>query len=286
MKKILFPTDFSENSIQALRYALEMLNLHVTDILIYHAYTLPIIDVNMPASIFEEVAEKEEAKARIKLDEIADSIKKDYPKITIQTKTGQEFAAEKISALTKQNNSDLIVMGTRGASGLKEVFMGSNTASVINNTEVPVLAVPANLKYKPITKILFTTDYHDSDFEAIRKVAELASSLQAEITIMHLFQYDKELETTMQEWFKEELESHVHYARINYELDESSDVEDSLGNYIEEHKMDMLVMSTKKRSFIQRFFHSSLTRRMVYHTHIPLLAFHYSDTTSSEGAVL
>ncbi len=286
MKKILFPTDFSDNATYALNYALEMLKLEIEEVFIYHAYALPIIDVNMPASIFEEVAEKAESRAREKLDELSESIKAQFPNLKVETQTGQEFAAEKIAALAKQNNSELVVMGTKGASGLKEVFIGSNTASVINNTDIPVLAVPANLKYKPITKILFTTDYHDSDFEAIRKVAELAKSLNAEITIMHLFQYDKELETTMQEWFKEELESHVHYARMKFELDETNDVEDSLNTYINNNNIDMLVMSTKKRTFIQRFFHSSLTRRMVYHTHIPLMAFHYTDSTTSEGAVL
>jgi nucleotide-binding universal stress UspA family protein len=277
IRKILIPTDFSVSADNALFYAAELAKKIKAELLLYHAYPIPIVDVNMPAAVFMQVTQEAESNARQYLEKLCLKLKEqltlDCPCSYI---LAQDFNADKVVKTAGENSADLIIMGTHGASGLAEFIMGTNTARVVEKAHCPVLAIPENVSFTPIQKILFTTDYRDTDFPTLKKIVPLADLFNAGIIVMHVFQHDRKLESHMLEWFKEELENHIQYGNITYVLEENEKVIEAINDYIDKKKVSILVASTRKHNLLEKIFHTSITKKLTYHPHVPFLVFHYT----------
>ena len=277
LKKIIVPTDFSVSAKNSLEYAVALAKRVQGDIILYHAYPIPIVDVNMPASVFLQVTQELESNSKEQLENICSELKN---KLAAEAKCSyiiaQDFDPVKVVNAASENSADLIIMGTHGTSGIAEFIMGTNTARVVERADCPVLAIPENTTYKPIQKILFTTDYHDTDFTTLKSIVPLATLFNAEIIVMHVFQQDKKLESHMLEWFKEELGNHISYKNISYVLEENENISDAINNYAEKNNISILVASTRRRNLMEKIFHTSITKKLTYHVHVPFLVFHYT----------
>ncbi len=172
---------------------------------------------------------------------------------------------------------ELILMGTHGASGIGKYIIGSNTSSVIEDIELPVLAIPEGIVFKPLTKILFATDFNDSDIDAIDFLAEIAKKNdQAEVIIYHVARGEKD-KTQMLDWFEEMVKERVKYTNLSFRYNRNNDVEEALNDFVKNFGISMLAMSTRKRNLLGKLFSKSLTKSMSYHTKIPLLAFQVKE---------
>ncbi|HKR05357.1 MAG TPA: universal stress protein, partial [Bacteroidia bacterium] len=190
------------------------------------------------------------------------------------------FAVENIIFKAEEKHADLIVMGTKGANGLQEVLIGSNAGSVIEKSTCPVLIIPENAQFNTIDKIVFATDFCDSDFYAIASLAKIGELFNSEIMIIHISQIGptKDYEKDVLEWFKNELKykANIEYENISFHDLVGGNVDYELEDFIEKNKVNLLALSMRKRNLFSRLFERSLTKKMAYHTHIPLLAFHAS----------
>jgi nucleotide-binding universal stress UspA family protein len=197
--------------------------------------------------------------------------------IDVEQKVLFGVAVENIIKEAQQSNADIIVMGTKGAKGLQEVFLGSVTAAVAENSTCPVLAVPEGVKFREYKKIVFATDYHDVDVKSIQYLVTLAELFGAKISIVHIsdFLTTDDFERELFRLFKVKVKAEVHYENISFELITGHDVDKTLSSYIKHNNVDLIAMSTrKKRNFISRLFDPSLTKKMVHHTAVPLLSLH------------
>jgi len=273
MKIILFPTDFSPSADNALSYATGLCEAMNAKLVLLHAWHVPAFATQVPSETFSEEKVRAEASAHFQKYK-ANRLLKGH-KITVEEHVKSGFAVDTIVSEAKECKADLIVMGTKGASGLEEVFIGSNTASVMEKAPCPVLAVPADAKFHPPKKIAFATNYSGNDFDALKFIASIASPFQAELVVVHISNiiaddYQEDLLNIL----KEKVEKEVHYKNITFDSFTGDSVTDALNSFSHLNKIDLVALAMRKRNLISRLFDRSLTKKMAYHTHIPLLSVH------------
>lgn len=276
MKQILFPTDFSDAAHTAFIYALKFADSFGAELVVLHVYDLPIVETPpLPEStteIFEivEMHQYESFKEELpEMHKIAEE--KGLGHIKMRNVLLYGDLVYNVNKVCTDENIDLIVMGTKGASGLKETFLGSKTASVIANAKVPVLGIPADAEYHPIKSIAFTTQYKDKDNDALRNVLSIAAKFKAEVLCLYIKNDDEpeDIEERINEW-------KIYYRddKIDFFNVAGDHIEQTIIDFIDNQRVDLLVMRTHKRGFFESLFHRSLTKKMTYHTKVPLLIYH------------
>ena len=276
MKVLLTPTDFSENAANALEYATETANALGARLIIAHVYNPPLaIQTGLHAVMAEDTARATEL-AHEKLAVITNTIKQEYPSLSCSYEIIVGNPVSEILELARQRNVDLIVMGTQGASRVVNVIFGSNTASIIEKSECPVLCIPYSTPFKEPKKIVFATSFQYSDIVEASKLVEVARVFNASILLAHIVvgaeETDEEKEVL--EKFAKEVKIHTGYDKISGKVISDAAIHTGLDLLVEKTKADMIVLSTHKRSFFQKFIKPSLTTKFSYYTTIPLLAFH------------
>lgn len=266
MKKILVPTDFSENAYNALNFAIAFANEFGSEISLIHTFKL-----YSSTGMFISVESYMEEDAR---KDLAEMIRETRPKLkkgaTIKHKLYRGDAAPVIASVADQEKYDLIIMGTQGASGLKEVFTGSTTNGVIKASHTPLLMIPEGFTYRPITSAVFAIDQDDiSREQVVTPLVKIARIFQAKI---HVFHQDTGGQDTGIKARIKKLLDPVE-ASYHFRLDRQH-ITDSIDDFVEETQADLLCMIRRKRSFLENIFHQSVTTEEAFHSQVPLLVMH------------
>jgi len=279
MKNILFPTDFSPNADNALTFAVEIARKVQGNLVLFHAYSVQLIDPNMPAEIYLSAYQEEEKISKENLEtlskKIIDANKSPNGKnlFTTEAIVTQGLVVDEVLSLIDDFKIDLVVMGTHGASGITELILGSNTATVIEKSPVPVLAIPQNAIYKGISDIVYAYDDIRSGLPSFQKLLEFAKIYDAQITLLHIIAGSDNTEEMNKQEF-EKIKQNVTYEKINLQLMKEENVLEGINDYINSNTVDVLAMAIRKRTLLDKIFNRSLTKKMAYHTKIPLLAVH------------
>jgi nucleotide-binding universal stress UspA family protein len=282
MKRILFPTDFSETATNAFQYALKMADSLQAEILLLHTFDMPIIDgAEIPINFKEiydtlEITQMAHFKDHIpELKIIADRVGMGHIKLTHLLKSGDLTYAMK-EAIAEQDIS-LVVMGTGGASkNWFDSLFGSQAGEAINSLTVPVMSIPAEMEYKKIKTIAFTNLYREKDFRALMRLADIASRYNA--TIKSLF-VKKSYSSVTDEQVKI-FEARCTALPVQFFVVPHDDVRETINDFIHSQQIDLLTMLTEKRGFFEDIFSSSLTQKIAYKIDIPMLALHEEDIES------
>ncbi len=274
MKKILIPSEFSPVSDNALEYALEFNKKVNAKILLFHSFFIPISATEIPIVIPTDLELKTEAIGL--LNKLKTKYLKKYPQNHFSVEVHEGVPEFEIVDAAKKFKCDLIIMGTHGASGMRKFLIGSNTVSVIDKSVLPVIAVPEKAKINGLKKIVFASNYGSDDFKNVFELIDIARLFESEITLLHINEnkMDRTMAFAELEGFCKQLKEESQYSKISFKLLEDLDVYIGLNNYLEEVKADMLAISMRNRSWVQKIFNSSITKKMIYHTHIPIIAFH------------
>lgn len=275
MKKILVPTDFSETANNAFVHALGLAKVVDAELILLHTYELPLIDNQFEVQNYEVLIASLEGSNTKKFKEEIAKLKaiataNNYEEIQIsQLLVGGELI-NSIKEVLKKEKIDFIVMGTSGATGWKEVFLGTNTGEAIVNLSVPVLSIPKECKYANIETIGFTTRYREKDKIALRQVIEIAKSAGASVKCLYVKNTEDDgTDATIKEWnelFKNE--------PITFFILPNEEVSQTIADFIIHQEIDVLAMLTYKRSFFASLFTSSFTEKMSYNSEVPILALH------------
>jgi len=193
----------------------------------------------------------------------------------IEAISSEGFAVEEIVSSASEKKVDLIIMGTRGANGLVQMLLGSNTAQVIEKASCPVLALPLKAEFSNMKKIVFATNYEDNDFQTLYLLTEIFKPFKTEIIILHVEEDgDPRILNGMPDKFKAKVLTNIPYDKLSFNVISGKNIMQSLNEFLVENDVNLFAMSTRKRGFVERLYNKSLTRKFAYHTHIPLLAFH------------
>jgi len=270
MKNILFPTDFSLNSDQAFPYALDIAYLLGADLVLFNSYRLPHSKSNIMTSLLDRMKEDSNNELeRLKKEALSNQKYKNL-KITITSRSGSFISL--IPKVADEFKSDLIVMGTKGTNSLKEIFIGTNTLEVIQNTEIPILTVPEEAKNSKVDKIAMAVDLKKiKDPQQLRPLLEMAKICRASIEFVHVMHPDDQDST--QDRFNQImfLEKFASETPSNIHIITDADIIEGLSRYIASEKPDMLAMLSRKHTLFDRLFSQSLTNKLSFRSEIPLL---------------
>lgn len=277
MKKILVTTDFSENSKPGLLFAIQMASQNNYELTFFHTYHILIPTVWNEVRI--EGYEKDEAlEIQEKLNEFiaetykALSISQPQYKCIIKSSV---FVDSCIREYAAENNFDFICISTRGAGTLKRI-LGTNTANLINNSEVPVIAIPHNYKKSAIKSILYLSDLHEYEKEVLKVIA-FAEPLNASVELLHLTSsFDNKANVELIEKAVKGIDTYnVKFETTlrNPDVGLVADIEEAVENI----KPSVMVMFTEQnRNWFDKIFISSKSAEYSFDAKVPLLVFHKS----------
>ena len=277
MKTILVPTDFSIDADYAIHYALNLIAYYEASIILYHAFIPFESGFYPPDQSKKENLETENTLLR-RLSHIQDTFvktNKTNKKISVSIHVDRGPASIRLPEFCMKKKIDLIVMGTTGASGIKEVLIGSFTADIMTKAPCPVLAIPKNYKFKIPEKITFASDYNTNDVRAIKFLADLNKSFNAQICILHIDEnhYTSLLDEKSFTKFKQKTEARCKGIPLSFQHMAAQDAASIIVLKMVEDKTDILAMSPVKREGIwDCLMNKSVTRTVAHHLPIPLLS--------------
>lgn len=273
MKRILFPTDFSETATNAFVHALEFAKVVKGELVLLHTFDLPIFDNQFfpenYMAIYESVqlSQFDMFKDEIpKLRAIAVDHNLDHIKITHRLMDGDLLY--NIEKAIKEDKIDYVVMGTDGASGWSAFFSGTNTGRVLTDIEVPTFCIPAEAEFKKIETIGFTTRFRDKDKKALRNILKIAKKADATVKCL----YVKTSESDVSKEVIKEWEAVFEKDSVTFSVVLSDDVKEAIIDFILNKDIDVLTMLTYKRSFFEGLFNPSFTKKLATNLNIPILA--------------
>jgi nucleotide-binding universal stress UspA family protein len=278
MIKLLIPTDFSDNALKAVEYVTEIAKISETTIYLLNVIE-PITDsIRQPYPRLEKL-EKEILDNRIgELKALHKSIIQQYPNIKIETEVLKGTVIPTVIDFAESNQVDLIVMGTKGATGLQEIFMGSVSAGTIGRSKIPVLTVPNDYIFKVPDGILFATNHFEEDTKLLNKIVEIANLFSASIHVAVFVDTDTAIAADYIQ-NRRSLTNYLDFLKMSFpdvtfkaELLEGGVFEEIIEKYNTKNEVDIIAMITYPKSFWERLMNKSVTKKMAFHSKIPVLA--------------
>jgi len=275
MKKILFPTDFSDAATNAFVHALEFANIVKAELILLHTFEIPVYDSQyFPenyASIYNSI---ELAKFEMFKDEIPKlrtiAIERNLEDIVIKHRLMDGDLIYNLKNAVEEDQVDFVIMGTTGISDWTKFFFGSNTNSVISGVEVPVLCVPEDAKFKKINNIGFTTKYREKDKKELRKVLKIAKKTNAKVKSLYVKTSGSDVsENTIKEWQLEFADENVEFLILP-----SDEVKETIVDFILYKDIDILTTITHKKSFFESIFDSGFSKKITKEVSVPVLIMH------------
>ncbi|MEJ5995286.1 universal stress protein [Pedobacter sp. Du54] len=276
MEKILIPTDFSKCAAIAIDFAMQSAKIDAIELSLVHVMELYPAIYGDPSGfaasyplIYREDMEKQ-------LKDLKDQLMR-KGSLHISATIYEGPISSGIVQAQKDQHADLILMGTNGASGLQEKLFGSGTGAVIGSANVPVLAIPCKYKWKRPRKIVLATNGFEKQPAVIEYILNFIRFYKAEFHIVVFTNDKKDKALTLVE-HQYQLNSYQEKIKSQYGIDAVTnhihglDLEASLDEYIRKEQIDVLAMVTHKRKLFEGIFNPSTTRRVSYHTTVPLLA--------------
>lgn len=277
MKRILYATDYSDNSIAALQFAHalckkvdgELFVLHVFDFSVTIASTVSLSYSRKEINAFKKHREHLNSFCKEHL-----GIEPDDLNITLKIIEGTP-AWKSIINYGNELIVDQIVVGKKGGSAIKEVLLGSTTLALIKNADCPVLAIPENVSNKKIKKMVYATALEEVDVLAIEKIVGIAQQIKASINVIHISTKNEYAGEEQMEWFKEMLQKKIKYKRLHFELRFSEDVFVALKRYLGEVNPEMIVMLERQgHSLIRSIWHRDMVKQILDESKLPLMTYH------------
>jgi len=264
MKKILIPTDFSPVADNAAAYAIELSEAFNSKLFLYHVYNMKRSDYDLNFPDKEQPFRK-----KVKLD-MKKTTEKFEEKIankslTLNTKIYQGNVLSLFKRTVKKDGIDLIVMGSKGASGIAKVVFGSIAASALEMTEIPLLVVPPEFTFQPLRHIVLAVDNKEVTPEELLPLQKMAVKFGAKVTILRV-KTDSDNDTKSQ--------NNVDLGPVETTYSEvliSKDINTSINKFIEKEDCDLLCMVKRKKNFWENSFSKSITKTQVYNNRVPLL---------------
>lgn len=270
--KILVPTDFSKNAQRAAEYAVLLAKAFGTGLKLLHIYTPPVTRNNLSYPLIQEEITRAIKAASKQLHTLCQELSAGL-EIPCESLVKEGEVVEEIINEAKTNKTDLLVMGTLGASGIKKIIFGTNTASVIEKAPCPVLAVPVNGPLTLPRKIVYATNYYHSDMRIFKSLIPLVKSLNAELMIVHVAKDKRKTDRDMIEEFSKKVAKETGYEQPFYYVMTHKDIRKGIYHFVDSAAADLLVLSTRKRRFFEKLFDASLAKQMALHARLPMLVY-------------
>jgi len=274
MRKILIPTDFSENALNAIKYGLELFKYDRCEIYVLHAYSDEVYNTNglLVRAEFDALKQQVFLNSEANLKKLKKEILSFSPNPNHEIITCSEFETlvDAVNDLADKENIDIIIMGTRGKTNDKKLSFGSNTLNVVKYVKCPVLAIPNFYKNGTPSKILFPTDYLlPFKRREIKLLSTMAANFVAGITFLHICEFDQLSYRQLDN--KAFLKSNVENNKAEFVSLVGEGLTSTINNYIKSNEIDMLVMVNARHSYLESILYTSTIEKIGLRLELPFL---------------
>lgn len=280
IKKILVPVDFSPTADVAVSKAISLAGLLNAQIFIlhvvpYNGYYVPVIPEILatlpPISNIEAVAIE-------RMEELKKKISQNSG-ITFETDSVSGDIHAEIIKYSNEKKIDLIVMGTQGASGFNEFFIGSNAQRIVTRSDVPVLTLQQKTGEGGFKRILIPIDNELHSREKVNLAMIFAELSGAEIHIIGLPFSDDEQEVAQIKTKVRSVEKIVESDNLSFKttIIQGNNLAETAMEYATENKCDLIVINTGHESRTTGIFLGAFAQQIVNHAQVPVLSFKHSE---------
>lgn len=278
MKKILVPTDFTENASNALNLAVEVAQENNSKLYLLHVVEYPIgatidpIGVSIVQPTDTELIDELTRNAKEKLKVIEEDLLKEEVEVTSSVDLGNAYLS--VVDKIKEEDIDIVIMGTHGASGVKEFIIGSNAEKVVRHATCPVLTIKNAIKKDDIKSVVFGSDFMDISDDVIMHLKQLQKTFGVQIHFVRIntpnnFEKDRVMRKLIEKMIEQQMFTDCDYTIYNdiYE-------EDGLLNFAEDINADIIAMATHGRTGISHLISGSIAEDVVNHAKRPVWTYH------------
>lgn len=260
MNTVIVPVDFSDTSLNAARYAIRLLTGHYgVNMILHHVY-------DKPSQSGEAMNRLEALKTEL--------LQSGIVKINILAEEGSDFITE-LEKLARHQQADLIIMGITGRSAIGQTFIGSNTLKMVERKVCPILIIPPDATFKEVKNVLLTSDFRNVNSSTpsvpIKKV------LKTFHPNLHVLNVDSEHYVALtEEYQQEKARMKEMFTELNPEFYFLGlyDVDEAINQFANDKNVDMIIVIHKQHSLLSRMFVKSHTKKLAYHSSVPVLALH------------
>lgn len=275
MRKILIPTDFSENAMNAIKYALELFKYEISEFYFMHAYEDEVYnnDALLTRETFDNVLSIVSKNSQNNLEDTLKQVKEisPNPRHSYNIISSNSSLIDEADIIVDEKNIDIIIMGTKGETDDRKLTFGSHTLQVLKYVQCPVLSIPVNYKYTQPKHILFPTNYLiPYKRRDLKLLCKMAASYRAIIDMLYISRSGKL--SIRQEDNKQFIKDAFCENETNFNIVNNKNFIEAINTYIEENNIDMLVMVNTRHSFLENILFQSAVDKLSLNIQIPFLA--------------
>lgn len=274
MKNILLPTDFSENSKNAVNFALKFFEGQTCTFYILNSqkpsgYITADVLYGAPGTSVYEGILNDNKKELEKMVQFCESIS-EKENFSFVPKIDFDNIVDAVNQAVALNKIELIIMGSNGATGAAEVVFGSNTLKVIRNVDCPVIVVPEGYSFEKINSVLLSLNYqYVVSNKSLSVVSEIVKKHEAFLKILEIEEENIELATKRNQ--SEEVFKEIGFERFAIKNIPASIAINAFEQLI---PIQLHAMVVERKSFLNRFIFGSETSKISYGSPVPLLVLH------------
>lgn len=275
MINVLLPTDFSENAMNAIKYALEFFKYENTNFYFMHAYQAEVYNHKdlLSRTDFDTIVEQVKQRSDKNLENLLNTVKDNSPnpRYKYHVISSYNSLLDEADLIVDGRNIDLIVMGTKGKSNSSNLTFGSNTLQVLKYVQCPVLAIPKDYKYQQPKHAVFPTNYLiPYKRRELKLLCNLFSPYRTKIDMLYVSK-SKKL-SFRQEDNKTFIQEIVCKNEINFCTKESKKIDEAINTFIKNNGVDFLIMVNTRHSYLENLLFESTIDKVSLKISIPLLA--------------
>jgi len=274
MIKILIPTDFSDNAMNAITYALEFFKHQKAEFYFMHAYEAEVYNHKelLSRTDFGTIVERVKKQSEENLLNLLATVKEisPNPRFTYFTISAYNSLLDEADVIVDGKNIDILVMGTKGKSNHSHLTFGSNTLQVLKYVRCPVLAIPQNYSYEKPTHALFPTNYLiPYKRRELKLVCNLLSPQRTKIDMLYVSKSNKL--SFRQEDNKAFMEETICKNKISFYNTDNKKIDNAINTYVADNNIDFLIMVNTQHSYLENILFQSTIDKISLKIAIPLL---------------
>lgn len=260
MQTVIVPIDFSETSMNAARYAVQLLTGHYgVNMILHHVY--------------DKASQAEETTAR--LEQLKGLLRESgIVKMEILAEQGSDFITE-LEKLARHRSADLIIMGITGRSALGQSLIGSNTLKMVSKKVCPVLIIPADSHYHDVKNVLLTSDF--KNVVANTPSVPIKKVLKTFHPSLHVLNVDSSHYVALTEEYqagRNKLKEMFADFHPEFYFMGLHDVDEAISQFAEDKKIDFIIIVHREQTIFSKLFVKSHTKKLAYQSSVPVLAVH------------
>lgn len=274
MRRIILPTDFSDNAWNAISYAVQLFENEPCEFYFLHTYVPAFyrVDYAIGGPAYSGIDDAMIQATISGLETTVERVKKEYPndKHTYHQHYAFNLLTDEVKELCGKADIDLIIMGTKGATGAERILFGSNAVFMMRKVDTPLIVVPGTYTFKKPEKVLFPNDFLVvPEQEDLRPLLDLLQRFEARLEVVHV-EEDRDLSRTQ---VNNKYLLHERLGESDYDFREIKDayMPDGIKDLVHEGNYDMLVMMNRKHSFLERLLLRQNVDTLGFEVEIPFM---------------